>query len=383
MKVALVHDFLIQDGGAERVLLAFHELFPDAPIYTLFYDPERAHPDFRGLDVRPSFLNRFPFAPDHYEWYLPLMAQAVESLEIEDVDLILSSSSSFAKGVIAPPNALHVCYCHTPPRFLWHERLGYVRDLQIPGFVKSFLPGHLHRLRQWDRIAAARPDVFLTNSYTSQTRIQRYYQREATVIYPPVDVETISFSSDPGSYWLAGGRFVPYKRFDLVVKAFAKLNLPLKIFGEGPEFGRLKKLAGPRTEFLGHVSEQAKLELYQHAVGFLYPQMEDFGITAIEAMAAGKPVIAYGQGGVTETLVPGITGEYFDVQCWEDIANAVIRFNPAHYIPARIREHALTFSKQRFLDKMDLFVQAALQKESGFSVARERKPSPEFVASLV
>ncbi len=361
MKVALVHDFLIQDGGAERVLLTFHELFPKAPIYTLFYDPDRAHPDFRGLNVRASFLNHFPFAPDHYEWYLPFMPRATEAFEFdEDLDLIISSSSSFAKGIIAPPHATHICYCHTPPRFLWHERSGYIRDLQVPRAIKSFLPGHLHRLRQWDRLAAERPDVFVTNSRTSQKRIQRYYQRDATVIHPPVDIERIPLSSDPGSYWLAGGRFVSYKRFDLIVRAFAKLNIPLKLFGEGPEEARLRKLAGPRTEFLGHVDEQAKIELYQHAIGFLYPQVEDFGITAVEAMAAGKPVIAYGKGGILETLTPGITGELFEVQCWEDIARAIVRFDPTRYIPARIRERSLPFGKQRFLEKMRVLVEGTV-----------------------
>lgn len=360
MKVALVHDFLIQDGGAERTILALHELYPEAPIFTLFHDPEQAHPSFKQLRIEPSSLNRLPFAPRHYQWYLPLMAPTIEHLDLNQFDLIISSSSSFAKGVIAPPGALHICYCHTPTRFLWQERVGYLNELQRPKLIKWFLPAYLHHLRQWDRMAAERPDVFVTNSLTSQARIRRYYHRDATVIHPPVDIQHIPLSLHPGSYWLAGGRLVSYKRFDLVVRAFTKLNLPLKIYGEGPEWSRLKRLAGSRTEFLGHVDEKTKIELYQHAIGYLHPQLEDFGITAVEAMAAGKPVIAYGKGGAMETVIPGVTGQYFHVQCWEDIANAVIRFDPSIYHRERIRQHAEQFSKIRFQEQMKTFIQETL-----------------------
>ncbi|HEU0051504.1 MAG TPA: glycosyltransferase, partial [Patescibacteria group bacterium] len=356
MKVALVHDYLIQDGGAERVFLAMHELFPEAPVFTLFFNPEHVHESFRKMDVRASRLNRFPFAQTHYQLYLPFMAEATEAMDLSGFDLVLSSSSSFAKGVISPSEATHICYCHTPTRFLWEERSHYVRDLRYPTFVKWFLPGYLHRLRQWDRIAAERPDAFVTNSRTSRERIRRYYQREAEVIPPPVDVSRISVSRDPGAYWLAGGRLVPYKRFDLIVQAFAKLNLPLKIFGEGPERENLERLAGPKTEFLGHVDDQVKVQLYEHAIGFLYPQIEDFGITAVEAMAAGKPVIAYGRGGATETVVHGVTGLHFDWQCWEDIGNAVMRFDASRFDPQTIRAHAEQFSKERFQERMRQFI---------------------------
>lgn len=352
MKVALVHDYLVQDGGAERVLLALHSLFPQAPIFTLFHDPKATHPELREADIRPSSLNRKPFAPKYYQWYLPFMPHAVEAFDLSEFDLIISNSSSFGKGAIASPHALHIGYCHTPTRFLWQERIGYVNDLPQPAFIKRFLPHFLHSLRQWDRLAAERPDILFTNSKISASRIKRYYQREARVLYPPVDVASTPLATSKGEGWLAGGRLVAYKRFDLIVRAFAKLNIPLTIFGDGPELERLKKIAGRNTRFLGRVDEQTKIELYQRCQGFIHPQVEDFGITAVEAMAAGKPVIAYKHGGAQETVIPGVTGVHLEVQCWEDIAETVRRFDIYSFDPKVIRAHAEQFSRARFLDEM-------------------------------
>lgn len=351
-RVALVHDYLVQDGGSERVLLALHELYPRAPIYTLFHNPERTHVGFRDADIRPSRLNRLPFAPKNYQWYLPLMPAAVEAFDLSGYDFVLSSSSTFAKGVIAAPEALHICYCHTPTRFLWQERNGYINELPQPKIIKRLLPPFLHHLRQWDALAARRPDLMLTNSRISQQRIKRYYQRDAEIVAPPVDVERIPLSTKPGSFWLTGGRLVAYKRFDLVVRAFAKLNLPLKVFGEGPEREKLRAMAGPKTEFLGHITDEAKIQLFHDATAFLHPQIEDFGITAVEAMAAGRPIIAFGQGGAAETVMDGVTGQFFEVQCWEDVGNAALRFDPSKYDPREIRKHAETFGKPAFFARM-------------------------------
>ena len=287
------------------------------------------------------------------------MPQAIEEFDLQRYDLVISSSSSFAKGLIAAPHALHICYLHTPTRYLWQERMGYVNEQRMPSIVKRFLPSYLHRLRQWDFQAATRPDHILTNSLLSQARIKRYYARSSVVLPPPVDVEQIPLSTRPGTYWLTGGRLVAYKRFDLVVRAFAKLNMPLKIFGEGPELKKLKKMAGPKTEFLGHISETAKKELFREAIAFLHPQIEDFGITAVEAMAAGRPVIAFGQGGATETVLNGVTGQFFEVQTWEDIGNAAIRFDPSSYDPRRIRAHAEYFSKEHFKKRIRDYVEQA------------------------
>lgn len=361
-KVALVHDFLVQDGGAERVLLALHEIYPRAPIFTLFHQPEKTHAGFTNADIRPSKLQRLPFAKSHYEWYLPLMARAVEDMDLTGYDLVLSSSSSFTKGVLADPQALHICYLHTPTRFLWQERRDYVNELPKPRFIKALIPPFLHHLRQWDRLAADRPDVIVTNSRTSQARIKRYYQRDAEVIEPPVDIDRIPLSVKPGTFWLTGGRLVAYKRFDLVVRAFAKLNAPLKVFGDGPERDKLRRIAGPKTEFLGHIPEEVKLDLFQNAIAFLHPQVEDFGITAVEAMAAGRPIIAFGQGGAAETVLDGVTGRFFEVQCWEDIGNAAMRFDPSRYDPRRIRAHAERFSKREFQSRFREFVNGHLNR---------------------
>ncbi len=352
MQVAFVHDYLVQDGGAERVLLALHELYPHAPIFTLFYVPEACHPAFQTLDVRPSPLNRWTFIQNSYQWLLPFMPAAVEAFDLSTYDLVISNAYHFSKGALVNPHARHVCYCHTPTRFLWQDRLRYMDDIPYARFLKGPLHLVLHRLRQWDHQAAQRPDVLITNSRTSQQRIQRYYQRSSTIISPPVEIDSIPFTRTPGAYWLTGGRLVGYKRFDLVVKAFAKLNLPLIVFGEGPEQKKLAQLAGPKTRLIGHVDEDTKRELYQHAIGFVYAQEEDFGLTAVEAMAAGKPVLAYTHGGATETVIPNVTGQFFERQCWEDIAYAIVHFDPTKFSAEKIRAHAEQFSKTRFQSAM-------------------------------
>lgn len=360
LKVALVHDYLVQDGGAERVLSVLQEMFPEAPIFTLIYDPLRCHERFRPRSVRTSFLDKWPLARRAYQWYLPFMPLAVEHLDLNGFDLVISSSSSFAKGVIAAPESKHICYCHTPTRFLWQERLGYLNDLPQPAIMRALLPPLLHKLRQWDRLAAERPDIMLTNSHISRERIKRYYARDARVIYPPVEVSKIEPGKCAGKFWLTGGRLVGYKKFDLVIQAFTKLNLPLKVFGIGPELKKLKRLAGPKIEFLHQVSDEHKAELYKNAIGFLSPQIEDFGITIVEAMAAGRPVITYGKGGATETVIDGVTGIYLETQSWEDIGDAVIRFDATRFDPQTIHAQAEKFSTERFKEKITSFIEHAL-----------------------
>lgn len=351
-RIALVHDYLVQDGGAERVLAAFQRIFPEADTHVLVHNPKRTHADFKGKNIKTSFLNSWPLAKNFYQWYLPMLPIATEHIDLSGYDLILTSSSSFAKGVITPAGSTHFCYLHTPTRFLWEHRIGYLADLQQPRLIRSALPWTLHRLRLWDKMAAERPDHLFTNSQTSRLRIKRHYNREAEVIYPPVDIEHIPMSRHPGEYWLAGGRLVAYKRFDIIVKAFAKLNAPLIVFGIGPELRRLKRMAGRKTTFAGAISDEQKTKLFRHAKGFIHPQVEDFGITAIEAMAAGRPIIAFGQGGASETVVPGKTGTYIEAQNWEDIGDAVIRHKPEAYKPEEIRAHAEKFAFDIFEGKI-------------------------------
>ncbi len=360
LKVALVHDYLVQDGGAERVLGALQEMFPDAPTFVLLYRGD--HAQAKGRKMVSSFLQHWPLSRRKYQWYTPLMPTAVESLDLNGYDLVISTTSLFAKGVIAPADAVHVCYCHTPTRFLWQERFGYLSDLPYARIFRFFAPFWFHELRLWDQLAAGRPDYMMTNSQTSRERIMRCYRREASVIPPPVDTDKIRVSDDRGSYWLAGGRLVRYKRFELIIRAFNDLNLPLKIFGTGPEERKLRRLAQKNIEFLGYVPEGEKVQLYQGAIGYLAPQIEDFGITSVEAMSAGKPIITCRKGGGAETVDPNISGIHINVERWEDLRDAVLRFDPSRYDPQRIRSQAERFSRQRFQTDLRTFLDRVIQR---------------------
>lgn len=359
MKIALVHDHLIQDGGAEHVLRVFQDIWPDAPTYTLLYDPKRAHPAFASRDIRTSFLQRMPLSLRKYQWYLPLMPHATEQHDLSDFDVVVSSSSAFSKGVITKPGTLHISYCHTPTRYLWSDTHSYVEELAAPRIIKRTLPFMLTKLRLWDRWAADRVDRFVANSSNVQERIKKYYRRDADVIHPPVETSLFTIAPKTDDFYLVGGRLVSYKRFDVVVKAFNNLGIPLKIFGIGPQLEKLREMAGPNIEFLGWVDPVTRGVLYSKCIAFLHPHEEDFGITAIEAQASGRPVIAYGKGGALETIVPGITGKFIEEQSWEELADAVIRFRPEIFDSERIRTHALQFDTERFKTKFKQYVDEA------------------------
>lgn len=347
-KIALVHDHLVQDGGAEQVLKAFCELYEGAPVFTIVKDKKGTHPYFADRQVNTSFLQQFPLGVKRYQWWLFLMPAAIENLNLMNYDLVISSASSFAKGVITNPSAKHVCYCYTPTRYLWNDSHNYLKELKVSVLVKRILPLTLHKLRVWDRLAADRVDHFIAISQTVQQRIKKYYGRDSVVVYPPVELNKFKLSANPKKYYLAGGRLVPYKRFDLIVKAFSRIGLPVKIFGIGPEERYLKKIAKANVEFLGRICDEQKTKLYQDCIAFINPQEEDFGITAIEAMASGRPVIAYNRGGATETIIEGVTGEFFQEQIWEDLADKVLRFNHEKYEPQLIRQHSEQFSVENF-----------------------------------
>lgn len=372
MKVALVHDHLTQLGGAEQVLKAFQEIWPGAPIFVLLHDKRRAPQEFVGKDIRTSFLQRIPGSRKFYQWFLPFMPAATEHHNLDGFDVVLSSSSAFSKGVITRPESLHICYCHTPTRYLWSDTHTYVEGLPYNRLVKFFIPFLLSRLRLWDRLTSERVDHFIANSKTVAHRIQKYYGRVSDVIYPPVDAQNFHISQNIGTYYLAGGRLVPYKRFDLVVHAFNKLGIPLKIFGTGPEQKKLRTMAKPNIEFLGNISDAKRADLYANAIAFIHPQLEDFGITAIESMVAGRPVIAYGRGGATESVVPGVTGVFFDEQTWEAIGDAVIRFKPEQFNPVDIRNHALQFDREQFKRRIKSFVEDLYSKFSNEHKAENR-----------
>lgn len=362
MKIALVHDHLTQEGGAERVLQVFQHIWPNAPTYTLVYDESRLGDLFRGHAVIPSFLQHFPLARRHPQWYLPLMPTATESYDLRAYDVVLSSCSALAKGVITRSNTVHLCYCHTPTRYLWSDTHQYVSDLPFPRWLKWGIRRLLTPLRQWDQLAANRVDMFIANSTNVAERIAKYYRRQSEVVYPPVAVDSFWVAKHPGKYFLTGGRLVPYKRLDLVVAAFNRLDMPLHVFGVGPELAKLRALAKPNIEFLGHLPPAALADRYARAVAFIQPQVEDFGITAIEAMAAGRPVIAFAAGGAMETVIPGRTGLLFDEQSWESLADAVMRFTPQRFDSLAIRRHAEQFSVARFCQRMAAIVEREWQQ---------------------
>lgn len=368
MKIALVHDYLSQDGGAERVVQAFHEVWPEAPIFVLFLDKDKM-PRFADKDVRESFLRRLPFGRKKYQWYLPWMPLATERHNLSEFDVIISSTSAFAKGVITRPDALHICYCHTPTRYLWTDTHAYIADLKYNRLIKALLPRLIHRLRIWDKMSTDRVDHFLANSGTVAERIQKYYRRESDILYPPVDTSKFFISETIGDYFVSGGRMVKYKRFDLLVETFNRLGTPLVLFGDGPERARLEKKAKSNIRFIGRISEEEKAELLSKAKAFIHPQIEDLGITPIESMAAGRPVIAYGVGGATETVIPGKTGVFFHEQTWESLLDTVLHFDNYTWDSNAIREWAKKFDEHTFKNRIRSYIE---QKYELFAQERRR-----------
>ncbi|MEW6610569.1 MAG: glycosyltransferase [Patescibacteria group bacterium] len=357
VRIALVHEFLGSTrGGQEEVLRELHALFPEAPVYTIIADKVHLPDEYRQWDIRPTFLERLPFGASHFQWYLPLMPSAVESIDLSEFDLVLSSASAFAKGVLTQPHTLHICYCHTPTRYLWTDAHSYIVNRRFPLFVRAFVQPYLTKLRLWDRLAAERPHFMVANSHAVAARIRRYYQRDSTVIYPPVDTGAFYPGEGKGGYFLTGGRLVESKRFDLVIHAFNHLRMKLVIFGCGREERRLRALAGPTISFTGYLSREARAKVFANARAFIYPQVEDFGITAVESMAAGRPVIAYAAGGILETVKEGVTGVYFTEATWECLAEAVVRFPQDSFDPHYLRVHAEAFSTARFRDEISRYI---------------------------
>ncbi len=371
LKVALIHDHLAQDGGAERVLKVLAKMFPQAVIYTLLYDQKNIDKHFQGRQIETSIIQKLPGGVRHYKWYLSFMPMAVEFFDLREFDLVISDTSSFAKGVITLPDTPHICYCHTPTRYLWSDTHQYINELKYNKWIKKIISLILNRLRIWDLATASRVDYFIANSETVKKRISKYYRRSSEVIYPPVATDQFyisDLSKVPAGeqYFLAGCRLAPYKRVDLVVEVFKKLgtNQRLKIFGDGIDLPRLKKLAAdcPRIEFLGRVNDQELAALYSRSLAYINPQEEDFGITAVEAMASGRPVIAYAKGGALETVVEGKTGLFFAEQTVVSLQAVIEKFiaqepaQPNFWQPKLIKEQADKFATSLFEDSFRQFI---------------------------
>ncbi|HEX6290506.1 MAG TPA: glycosyltransferase [Herpetosiphonaceae bacterium] len=365
-RVAVVHDYLNQYGGAERVLEALHELFPDAPVYTSIYDPTAMPAHYRDWDIRTSWMQRMPGWRKHFRKYFLLYPSAFESFDLSAYDLILSSSSAYAKGIIPRPGAAHVCYCHTPMRFGWRTG-SYLERESIGGCASQALSLLLTYLRTWDVVSSQRVDAFIANSREVAGRIQRYYRRSAAVIPPPVDLAPY-VAAEPEDFYLTGGRFVPYKRIDLVVQACTALKLPLVVFGSGRDQPKLEALAGPNVRFVGRVSDAELQDLYRRCRAYITAGDEDAGIQPVEAMAAGRPVIAYAAGGVRETVIEGVTGCFFYEQTAAALAVALAQSRTLRFDALTIRRHAEQFSRERFKARiMDVIEQqvGAVPAETG------------------
>lgn len=368
MRVALIHDHLTQEGGAEKVLEIFQDMWPQAPIFTLFFDKKKLGQNFDSQRVKTSFLQNWPGSIKHYQWFLPFMPAATESYDLMNYDVVISNSSAMAKGVITRSNTLHICYCHTPTRYLWSDTHRYIEELKYNWFIKKIIPLVLNKLRTWDFQAAQRVDHFIANSKNVAERINKYYRRKSTVIYPPVETEQFYISKDIDKYFLTGGRLVAYKNFDMTIKAFNRLGIPLIIFGDGPEEKKLKSLAKDNIKFVGRIDDQQLAKLYSRAQAFIHPQIEDFGITAVESMASGRPVIAFAAGGALETVVEGTTGIFFDEQSWEALADTVVRFKSEKYKPEEIKKYAEKFSVESFKTKIQDFLTQQIDKQKNTQI---------------
>jgi glycosyltransferase involved in cell wall biosynthesis len=389
MKVAIVHDWLVDPGGAENVLAAFFKLFPEAELFTVvdFFSPENRERFLQGRVAKTTFIQRMPLAAKRYRSYLPLMPVAIEQLDLRGFDLVLSSSYAVAKGVITGPQQAHVSYVHSPMRYAWDLQEQYLEESGMSTGLKGAVARlALHYMRLWDVRSASSPDRILANSDFVRRRIEKCYRRSAEVIYPPVDVDAFAFSDTHESFYLTASRMVPYKKVPLIVEAFSRMpDKKLIVVGDGPEMSRVKSVAGPNVDVLGYQSRESLLGLMQSAKAFVYAAEEDFGIVPVEAQACGTPVIAFGRGGVTESVI-GLsaerpTGVFFPHQEVDSVIGAVNEFErEAHRISAvACRENALRFSPAVFEQRILAVVEAALDYARGGQL--HTSPNEPYVAA--
>lgn len=359
MKVALVHDWMNQIGGAEDVLESLVSLFPNAPIYTSIYAPNRMPAHWKNWDIRTGFIDKLPFAHRKQQLYLPAYPFSFEQFDFREYDLVISNKSGFCHGIITGPETTHICYCLTPTRYIWRYPQ-YAEREQLGRFTRAILPPFLTFLRQWDQLAARRVDHFVAISQEIQRRIGKVYRRKAAIIHPPVNTGRFMPTDQVDDYYLLVGRLIPYRRVDLLIEAFNRLQRPLLIAGSGRDRERLEAMAGPTIKFLGYVPDDELPALVARCRAFMWPGEEDFGIAPLQAMAAGRPVIAYAAGGVLETVVPGQTGLFFHEQTVQAVVEAIEAFDPDAYDTAVIRRHAEKFDTAVFKRKLCDFVEQKL-----------------------
>jgi len=362
LRVAIVHDWLNQIGGAEGVLETLVDMFPGAAVYTSIYWPEAMPVAYRQWDIRTTWMDRLPGIHRRHQPYLLFYPFAFDGTQLRDFDLVISNKSAFCMGVRVAPGTRHLCYCLTPTRFVWDYE-NYVRREQVGGFARSLVRPFLGRLQRWERTAADRVEAFVAISSAVRDRIQRHYRRDSEIVYPPVDTARFAPSPDGSydDYYLIVSRLVPYKRIDLAVRAFTELGLPLWIAGSGRDRASLEAMAGANVRFLGRVSDDELGHLMARCRAFVFPGLEDFGIAPVQAMAAGRPVIAFAGGGALDYVVEGVTGTFFHEQSPGSLAGTVVRFDAAAFAPPEIRAHAERFDTQVF--KSDLM--AIIREHTG------------------
>lgn len=371
VKVAIVHDYLNQMGGAERVVAVFRKMFPDAPIYTTIVDQDKLLPELQDAVIHTTWMQRIPGILRRFKLFFWLYPFAVSSMKLKDYDLILSSSSAYAKGARKERGSVHVCYCHTPMRFAWDFE-GYMEGVAVPRSLKRIAKGLTYPLQRWDRSNSARVDRLIANSTIVKERISRTYGVKAQIIFPPVDISRFSVSEEsPGDYFLVVSRLVSYKRMDLAVQACTRLGQKLLIVGDGTDRQRLEQMAGDTVTFLGRRSDEEVVHYMQHCKALIFPGLEDFGITPLEVNACGRPIIAYRAGGALDTVVAEQTGLFFEEQSVESLMEAIKHFETYDWDAARIRLHAEAFSEDIFMERLQSSIEGAMNaKERGAKVAQ-------------
>lgn len=364
MKVAIVHDWLVEKGGAELVLKELIACYPQADLFSLldFMDDDSRNYYLNGKSVTTSFLQKLPRAKKAYRNFLPLMPFAIEQFDLTSYDLVISSSYAVAKGVITGPDQLHICYCHSPIRYAWDMQYQYLKESGLTkGLKATFVKWTLHKIRNWDFRSSASVDYYIANSSFIKRRIMKFYKRDAEVINPPVDVTNFTLEVNKEDFYLTASRMVPYKKIDLIVRAFAQMpDKELIVIGSGPDFDKIKSFATNNVKLMGYQSFDVLKDHMQRAKAFVFAAEEDFGIVPVEAQACGTPVIAYGKGGALETVVDGKTGIFFKEQTVEALKQAVSNFEKCTFDPEIIRGHALNFSIDNFRNRIVSLVDKAL-----------------------
>jgi glycosyltransferase involved in cell wall biosynthesis len=357
LKTALIHDWLVSMRGGEKVLEVFCQLYPSAPLYTLVHRPGTVTPIIEQRKIHTSMIQNLPLGTKYYQRYLPLFPTAIERFDLKNYDVIFSTSHAVAKGVRSSSRALHICYCFTPMRYIWDQYEQYFGNGRASWLTRTAMRMSLAYLRAWDVSSSDRVNYFIADSRTVQERIKRIYGRDSDVIYPPVDVERFSVAGIDDGFFLIVSALVPYKRIDLAVEAFNRNGERLVIIGTGSEEQQLKAMAKKNIEFLGWQSDEEVKKHYERCRALIFPGEEDFGIVPVEAMACGKPVIAYAKGGATETVMDRETGVYFHERTPDDLNRALTTLNQLRLDPQKIRAHALQFGKENFVRSIQKYIE--------------------------